>query len=303
MSNGCGCVNKTKCKNLSDSIMSNLVQVSLILCTLGRVKEVNDFLESLVGQTLHKNYFEVIVCDQNADGRLNEVIRRYAKLLNLRHIRSTVKGLSVNRNIGMKCANGLIMAFPDDDCIYYDNTLENVVNKFKEMPDGVLLGRIYDKSLRRDILKSWPCKSSNVNIYNFYSLTTSITIFSKKCEILFNEKFGVGAQYSSNEDTLYVLENLLKSNYVIYVPDVEVWHPEQKNTKMRIDRIISYGIGFGKMLRIMPMAPKAYYYALFNAYYLISMIKAIVIFDMYRVKWAYYSLLSRNRAFFQSDTN
>lgn len=280
--------------------MQTSVKVSLILCTIERIAEVDCFLDSLVNQTLNKKLFEVIVCDQNSDNRLSRSIEKYSNLLNLRHIKSSVKGLSVNRNIGMKYAQGCILAFPDDDCTYYSNTLENVVEKFKRVHDGVLLGRIYDRLHQRDILKKWPSKKSSVNFYNFYNLTTSITIFSKNCEIIFNEKFGVGAQYSSNEDTLYVLENILNKRYVCYDPDVEVWHPEQKNTKMKIDRIVSYGLGFGKLLRKMPIAPMIYYFMLFNAYYTQRLIKAIIICDMYKVKWAYCSLLSRNKAFFQS---
>lgn len=282
--------------------MQSSVKVSLILCTIERIEEVECFLDSLVSQTLDYKFFEVIVCDQNADNRLNRAIEQYSKILNLRHIKSKVKGLSVNRNVGMKYAQGCILAFPDDDCTYYSNTLENVVEKFNDVHDGLLLGRIYDRVNQRDILKRWPRKKTRVNFYNFYNLTTSITIFSKNCEIPFNEKFGVGAQYSSNEDTLYVLENVLNNRDVYYVPDVEVWHPEQRNTKMKIDRIASYGFGFGKLLRKMPTAPKIYYFILFNAYYTQRLIKAVFVCDMYKVKWAYCSLLSRNRAFFQTSS-
>ena len=277
--------------------------ISLVLCTVERVKEVEDFFNSLVAQTINKIYFEVVVCDQNKDGRLDSCVKKYSQRFNILHIKSNVKGLSVNRNIGIKYANGKIFAFPDDDCKYYPNTLESVMEEFKEVGDGVLLGRIYDKSLNLDILKKWPQRVISVNLFNFYSLTTSITIFCKSCSTRFDEKFGVGAEYSSNEDTLYILENLLKHTEVRYVPRIEVWHPEQKNTKLEFDRVALYGIGFGKLLKKMPAFPKFYYYVLFNIYYLYRAVGAILSFNAYNLKWAFVSLCSRNRSFFQSDIN
>lgn len=99
------------------------MKFSLILATLGRDKEVANFLESLKNQS-YKN-FELIVVDQNQDGKIDNIIQEYKKDFFINHIKIKEKGLSYARNVGLKYINGEIVAFPDDDCEYPENLLEN----------------------------------------------------------------------------------------------------------------------------------------------------------------------------------
>lgn len=55
------------------------MKFGLVLCTVGRDKEVENFLESLKNQT-YVNY-ELIIVDQNKDDRLEKIIEKYSALL------------------------------------------------------------------------------------------------------------------------------------------------------------------------------------------------------------------------------
>ena len=106
------------------------MKISLVTATLGRVDEINILLDSLVKQT-YKN-FELIIVDQNEHYKVQNIVDRYTNILSIKYIKSSTKGLSYNRNIGIKECSGDIIGFPDDDCYYSENLLEEIVYTFKE---------------------------------------------------------------------------------------------------------------------------------------------------------------------------
>src|SRR5690606_35936215 len=105
------------------------------------------------------------------------IIESAAKHLNVLHIKSDKKGLSLNRNIGLRKASGKYVAFPDDDCIYYPNTLTKVLEKFNEDHVDIVFGSIRDKETDQSIIRDWPNKKIRLTRSNFFSLYSSITIF------------------------------------------------------------------------------------------------------------------------------
>ena len=226
-----------------------MIEFSLILATYGRELEVYKFIDSLIEQKLPKNLFELIVVDQNDIIDLSFVEYKYKNILNIIYVKSNVKGLSRNRNIGLACSNGKYVAFPDDDCTYYPDTLSSVVSLFNELDNvDVFLGAIYDFENSKDVLRSWPNKSCYINKINFYKLVTSITIFSKKTNIYFDENLGVGAKFGSNEDAEYIYRCLCANLNIFYTKEIKVWHPEQRYEAISNEKIHSYGMGFGAFI-------------------------------------------------------
>ena len=102
------------------------IKFSLVLCTLGRKDCVDSFLWSLEKQSYKK--FECIIVDQNETDMLLPIVDKYASKFSVVYIRSSIKGLSKNRNIGVNRALG--NAFPEDDCEYLPNTLEVMSSLF-----------------------------------------------------------------------------------------------------------------------------------------------------------------------------
>ena len=97
---------------------------SLIVCTRGRTEELKRFLLSVRNQ-IGDIRCEIIVVDQNTDGRLDPIVEAYSDRIEIQHIRSPV-GLSRGRNFGLRQVRGSVVAFPDDDCVYPENLLNDV---------------------------------------------------------------------------------------------------------------------------------------------------------------------------------
>ena len=90
------------------------VNLSLVLCTYGRINEVDNFLNSIYIQT--KKPAEIIVVDQNEENILHLILKKWSAKLPVIHKRVNFKGASRSRNFGAKQAMSALIAFPDEDC-------------------------------------------------------------------------------------------------------------------------------------------------------------------------------------------
>lgn len=228
------------------------MKFSLVLATYGRDAELELFLQSLVHQSVDKGSFEVIVIDQNDVIDLQPMLARYESLFTIIHLRSTIKGLSINRNIGLNHARGQWVAFPDDDCEYYPDTLETVERLFGDPAVDVCLGRIHDRLLQKDIIRRWPRRVMNVGPGNFFRLTSSITLFARRSDVRFDERMGVGAYYGGSEDADYLWQLMENGRALKYFPQIEVNHPDQSATQVPQEKLNSYMRGFGALIRKHP---------------------------------------------------
>ncbi|HBL16187.1 MAG TPA: glycosyltransferase family 2 protein [Elusimicrobia bacterium] len=232
------------------------VELSLILATVGRREEFAGFLESLSRQTVGLRRFELIVVDQNDAIDLGPIISGYPDRMEIVHLRSAVKGLSHNRNIGLGRARGRIVAFPDDDCRYYPDTLERVLRAFDAEPDvGMVVGAIYDRGRGRPVVRGWPQRRVVLDRGNFFLLYASITMFSRRTGDRFDEDMGVGRYFGGYEDTDYVFRALSDGARCVFVPEVQVWHPDRSSDLMSPEVAASYGRGFGAFVAKNPCFP------------------------------------------------
>lgn len=221
---------------------------SLIVATCGRDREVDRLLESFTQLDYDLNLVKIYIVDQNDTINLKPIIQKYVPALHIHHIHSPRKGLSYNRNIGLKEAKGDIIAFPDDDCTYYPDTLNNVNDAFDEYADAsLLLGQIIDRKTGEKIIRKWSDQPFLLNFYNFYTSFSSITMFVKNegKKQYFDERLGSGEYLGSCEDADYIVQELNQKRKIFYVPEIQVWHPNQKNSEFSESKIASYGRGFG----------------------------------------------------------
>ncbi len=145
---------------------------SLIVSSVGRTSQLVLLFDSLKLQTFQK--FEVILVDQNTDGRLDSIVSRYEQTLPLRRIFSPI-GLSRARNEGLKHFRGDVVAFPDDDCIYPPQLLERVSDLLRPDLDGLTL--MSRDSAGADSGPNWLRHSGPVGKLTVWRQAISYTIF------------------------------------------------------------------------------------------------------------------------------
>lgn len=231
------------------------MRFSLVLATVGRVDEVEWFLEALCSQT-HRN-FELIVVDQNNDERLMPILATYQERYRILHTRCE-PGLSRARNVGLPYITGEVVAFPDDDCWYPPELLDRVAVILAENQQiAGITGRLVDEHGRSGTAR-FDKEPGLLNQANAWQRVASITIFlrTQVVEAIgeFDENLGVGAGtgWEGGEDIDYALRAVEAGFKVYYRPDIHVFHPsppEHNNYPKLADRAYRYGVGIGRVWR------------------------------------------------------
>ena len=226
-----------------------MIRFSLILCTVNREQVVREYFESLAQQK-DAPPFEVILIDQNPDERLMPIVKDFQDRFPIRRY-TAEPGLSRARNIGLRYAEGEIVAFPDDDCTYPESLLKNVSDfLLQEMVDGIstlvtdkqgrLSGTVMYRTARR------------ITESNVWRCGVSISIFVKRAAvggIVFDEDLGVGSGtvYGSGEETDFLLNLIHAGRRLDYCPHLVVNHPVFIGP-WSLKRGYLYGSGMGRVL-------------------------------------------------------
>jgi glycosyltransferase involved in cell wall biosynthesis len=226
--------------------------ISLIVATLGRSTELDRLLSSLEDQTYRD--LEVIVVDQNSDDRVALVLSRYPRLQIQRLC--CEQGLSKARNVGLRIANGDIIAIPDDDCWYPGDLLESVVRWFSMNPESGLLSmalRTADNQPSGPNSPKASCWCTKSNVWRC-AVSTAIFMRSSVCSAVgrFNENLGIGApsEYQSGEETDYVLRALEHGFQMWYESSLIVHHPPLQSIERLQKTTYPFALGSGCILRI-----------------------------------------------------
>lgn len=200
--------------------------VSLILATVGRTDELQALFDSLAAQTFKD--FEVIVVDQNEDERLAPHVQRASELgLSIKHIRHRPPNLSAARNAGIEAATGEWVGFPDDDCWYEPDLLEQLKPRFASseplsgtaiqwveagLPASMAPHLTWERSMR---FRDMPVASIQLFFHR------------KLFEVIgnFDCRLGAGLWFGAGEETDFVLRALRAGALITYEPAAKVHHP------------------------------------------------------------------------------
>jgi len=221
------------------------MKFSLILCTLNRDEEVKELLISLSNQ-VYKN-FEVIIVDQNKDQRITNILVDFS-FLDIHYLQFK-KGLSRSRNFGLKHAKGEIVCFPDDDCIYPKNLLENINNFFLNSKYDILMGKTIDRITSKIVAGKNISKSQELFKSNILGSSTTLFIRNNNCNIIFDEDFGLGGKFNAEEENDLVFRLLNSGLKAYYNPDINyVYHPPSDLNYSDFERAEERAIGLGAFI-------------------------------------------------------
>jgi glucosyl-dolichyl phosphate glucuronosyltransferase len=96
--------------------MKSPVEVSVVICTFNRGHMLGDCLESLAGQTIDPENFEVVIVDNNSKDHTKEVAGNFKSIFpNFKFVEEPSQGLSHARNKGFRSASAGWIIYLDDD--------------------------------------------------------------------------------------------------------------------------------------------------------------------------------------------
>jgi GT2 family glycosyltransferase len=207
---------------------------SLIVATTDRFSFIDRLFNSLTSQRYKK--FEIIfVCGEPYSAEAKNLVGKYNEKLNIKIFTDSSHSASAKRNIALNTASGDIIAFPDDDCLYFPDTLQIVHDILSSRPEvHALLGTRtglngdWHQERQSDHLEA---KQITTRYDAFRNSETFLQFYRKHCIEsigLFDETLGpgTGLPYGSGEDTDYVLRAFSAGFNIFRSPDVIVAHPD-----------------------------------------------------------------------------
>ena len=230
------------------------VDLSLVICTYGRTKQLTEVIQSIRCQSLAPK--EIIIVDQNPPGFLGDLPEEWTNKLNIIHKRVTFTGASKARNFGAHIATGELIAFPDDDCTYREDTIKNVVRGFERNNElGVLIAG------KDEILNTAPKVNQRENTMTeihtvldlFKAKAETSNIFARKkvlgnLEYVFDINIGPGkfTEWASNEETDLLVRLLQKNVPIAKDETIRIIHHSCQGS---LKKTLQYGMGRYELIK------------------------------------------------------
>lgn len=279
------------------------MKISLVLATLGRDRELVAFLESLQAQTYED--FELIIIDQNKDGKIDAIVEPFKSCFPVNHIKVNFAGNARARDYGIGFAKGGIVAFPDDDCAYDPDVLKHVVSEFESRTDlAILVAGSYDFASDRF---SIGVNSPKARYFSrFHMMGVEFTQFFNmnridRRQFHMDHDFGIGSKYSGGEGFELLYRLLRAGCTAFYTPDIRIYHADKDHYKLGTSRMLMYSTGVGAYIRKF-----ANQLDVFILYYIvrkmfvapaIKMLLALVLLNPKKLAYSFYNLVGVWRGF------
>ncbi len=226
---------------------------SLIIPTVGRTTELAKMFSSIVDQG--RSDIEIIVVDQNDDDRLVPLVEALPGDIAIVHLRAQEKNVSAARNAGLAASSGGIVAFPDDDCRYPPQLLNQVDAWFRQNPDYSVLavGAFDDAGVPSG--NRWIQDACDIGPFNALRTTFCSSLFvsalARSRGVLFDPKLNRG------EETDFILRLLATGLRGRFDRGLYIHHPRRDMLSGTVSRARarSYGAGMGRLVRRHSLAP------------------------------------------------
>jgi glycosyltransferase involved in cell wall biosynthesis len=251
------------------------MKISVLICTRNRAQSLARTLQTLLALPNADTYsYEVIVVDNASQDETRAVVERCQRThARLQYRYEAKPGLSFVRNTAIRHSSGELLAFTDDDVLVTENWLAEIAREFAGDPHlQVLCGRVL--LARTELARVAFLDQAEREVVRFPNVGEPVMganmVFRRRLfeEIgLFDVRLGAGRFFAGGEDTELVYRALKAGHYLLYAPNVLVYHDHDRLTEAQACRLeYSYGKSysaylFKHILRGDGFAARAFYWS------------------------------------------
>ena len=229
--------------------MPETLACTAIVPTLERADDLDACLRSLAAA--RPAFAEVIVADQGPEGEAEPLVTsRGARYLHLER-----RGLSRARNAALQLATTPWLYFPDDDCTVAPDVLAQVAEVLGRTPGASFVAARVLTPAGAPIMagmdereRALVAPSDTLATVMSPGLFASRALFDR-CGP-FDERFGVGAEWPSGEESDLLFRAFAAGLTGVYAPRAHVTHPEPfdvRDPAGQLRRARLYGRGWGAL--------------------------------------------------------
>jgi len=165
---------------------------------------------------------------------INQLIRKNKSEYNEEYIKSFLeKGLSKSRNKAIENCTSDIGLISDDDVEYLDN-IETIITKaFEENPEADIITFQFLKNKNTLYKTNYKKEKFWHNIYTLAKVSSVEIAFRvdkiKSKNIKFDETFGLGSNFPTGEEYIFLSDALKSGLKILYIPIPIVIHPDESS--------------------------------------------------------------------------
>lgn len=144
-------------------------------------------------------------------------------------------GLSKSRNRALQECEATFALIADDDLEYCEDFEDKVAAGFRQFPDADILTYkiISPEGKPYKSYKASAFKHTRTSIYKVSSVEMVFRMSSVKAKGLrFDERFGLGSEFKSGEETIFLNDALDAGMNLYYIPEYLVIHPIESSGKL-----------------------------------------------------------------------
>lgn len=144
---------------------------------------------------------------------------------------STDRGISKSRNVALKFCKTEYLLFADDDVFHIDEGVNKIESYFEETKADVITfvtmtptGEFFKK------YKSSPFAHSKLSLFRVNSVEIAVRVNAiRSAGLCFDSDFGLGSQFPTGEEIIFVQDALRAGLNVQFVPEPIVIHPKESS--------------------------------------------------------------------------
>jgi hypothetical protein len=192
----------------------------------------------------------LIVVDQSADGSVGRLaVGAFGSRAVV--IPSAPCSLSHARNLAKPVVQAPVVGFPDDDAVYFPDTLDRLAGAFADPGLQVLCGQLVDPHGRGSagMIRAPTDAIARLSWWGVFQCATSAVLFVRHPGWHFAEDLGAGTWLGAGEDTDLVCRLMAAGGRAAYLPEVRIGHPVVTTRTTPPDKVRSYARGYAAMVR------------------------------------------------------
>ncbi|OCH05719.1 glycosyltransferase [Aliivibrio fischeri] len=203
----------------------------------------------------------IIVHQKYMDGYLKAELLSQRE--DVKYIKSDSIGLTKSRNIALGLSTSELKLIADDDVEFYPDLYEIITRRYIQDSFDIGIFKIKTQD-SHDEFRKYPLKEKKFNKVDCLHVCSIEMVLSKKCNIRFNENYGIGGEYLCGEESIFLFDANEKGLNIQYFPEYIVSHPKESTVTSMSDGVLSskgavYRYGFGKWLSLIFILRLAFY--------------------------------------------
>lgn len=206
-----------KDKTLASYVTDDL---EILIATMDR--DDLTFLETIFSKPLDQIHESVLIVNQSKSSQLK------SNFDNIRILNDANYGLSRSRNLAIKNAKGKLLWILDDDCVIVKDAVEKIVIAHSVNEHAIITFQTV--SFKNELIRDYSnCSGLLAHRQIKKVLSPEITIKKSavvESGLMFNIRFGLGAQFQDGENYVLLLDAIKKGMQIFFVPEKIIFHKE-----------------------------------------------------------------------------